>query len=227
MTRTELSKWEQKFRTKVGKIAAVDPGHDLTHVERVVRTAMVLATSVGAQLEIVIPAAWLHDLVSVEKSTGARALASTSSAGAAAAFLTENGYPTELIADVQHAIMAHSFSAGISPQTIEAKVVQDADRLDALGAIGIARCFATGAKWNQKFYDPEDPFAQRRSTDDHQYTLDHFKAKIFKIVDTLHTPKARIEGQRRAKFMWKYLREFGREIGTQMSRSAEESYSDQ
>ena len=111
-----------------------DPGHGPAHLERVVATALRLAAEEGARLEVVLPAAWLHDCVHVAKDSPDRARASRLAADHALRFLESAGYPAPLLPDIRHAIEAHSYSAGIAPRTIEAKVVQDADRLDALGA---------------------------------------------------------------------------------------------
>jgi uncharacterized protein len=148
----------------------------------------------------------------VQKKSPDRCLASRQSAQQAWKFLKEIGFPSNLIPQISHAIEAHSFSANVEPLTIEAKVVQDADRLDALGAIGIGRCFATGAALGQQFYEPNDPFAENRTLDDHKFTVDHFEVKLFKIAEALRTETARGEGQKRVAFMRDFLGELRREI---------------
>jgi len=220
MAKVDLVAWEQTFRTKIGEIETPDPAHDLAHVERVVRTAKRLANIEGAQLEIVIPAAWLHDLAVTPKKYRDRPKLAAHSARAATEFLRISGYPRTLISGIHHCIVAHSFSAKIEPQTIEAKVVQDADRLDALGAIGIARCFAVSSMLRQKFYDWEDPFAVCRQPDDRRFALDHFAVKLLRVSSTLHTAAARAEGQRRTAFLRTFLRQLKHEIGSRQSLSA-------
>jgi len=121
-----------------------DVAHDLEHVRRVVRTARELAGAEGARREIVLPAAWLHDCVTVPKDSPDRARASRRAAAQAVAWLRDWGWPADLLPEIAHAIEAHSFSAGLEPRTVEAKVVQDADRLEAIGAVGLARCLALG-----------------------------------------------------------------------------------
>jgi uncharacterized protein len=135
-------------------------------------------------------------------------------AEAAACFLTTANYPADLIPAIVHAIEAHSFSAALVPATIEASVVQDADRLEALGAIGIARCFSTAGTMGRRYYRPDDPFAQARTPDDSDNTLDHFYVKLFNVAATLRTAAGREEGARRAAFMRTYLDEFRRELGS-------------
>ncbi len=119
-----------------------DPSHDILHVERVVSVAKKLAREEGAKLEVVIPAAYLHDCVYISKTDARRSQASRISADHAMELLKGWNYPAEFLPAVHHAIAAHSFSAKIPPETIEAKVVQDADRLDAMGAVGLCEAFA-------------------------------------------------------------------------------------
>ena len=99
------------------------------------------------------------------------------------------GYP-EGWARHPHAIEAHSYSAGIPPQSIEAKVVQDADRLDALGAIGVARCIAVGSALGRPLYQADDPFCSARSPDDSGASVDHFYSKLLKLATTMQTAAA-------------------------------------
>ena len=91
-------------------------------------------------------------------------------------------FPAEKIEAVCHAIAAHSFSAQIAPLTTEAKIVQDADRLEALGAIGLARVFAVSGALGVALFDGEDPFAQHRPLDDKRYALDHCPDKVTEIT---------------------------------------------
>jgi uncharacterized protein len=91
-------------------------------------------------------------------------------------------------------------------------VLQDADRLDAIGAIGVARCFATGAVMRQPFYHPEDPFPSSRELDDKRWSLDHFYRKLLRIPATLHTATARKLAEERARFMEAFLAQLAREI---------------
>lgn len=176
-------------------------------------SAKKLAEKEGADLGVVIPAAWFHDLVNLPKNDPRRSKASRMSADEAKSFLQTRGYDLGSFEAIGHAIEAHSFSAGIEPRTIEAKIVQDADRLDALGAIGIARCFSVGALMGRPFYDPFDPFAEQRPLDDRKYTIDHFPVKLLKLVGTLQTAAGREEGVRRTQWMKSFLERFSEEIG--------------
>ncbi len=214
-----MSQWEAVFEKKIiesysGPEAVNDPAHDLAHFRRVVSTAKRLTQAENGRLEIVLPAAWLHDLVNVPKNDPRRSQASRLSAQAALSFLQEVGYPADNFKEIGHAIEAHSFSARITPTTLEAKIVQDADRLDGLGAIGIARVFAVSGLLQRRLYQPEDPFgASGRPLDDLENTVDHFFVKLFKTVDTLQTAAGRAEGAKRAEHMRLFLKELGREIG--------------
>ncbi len=198
--------WTDRFADFLDAQAAdADAAHDRAHVERVVTTARRLAEDEEAQMDVVVPAAWLHDCVVVPKDAPDRADASRRAAEAARAFLKSEGYPEQWIPDIEHAIAAHSYSGDVAPETTEAKVVQDADRLDALGAIGIARCFTVGGALDQSLYDPDDPFCDDRAPDDDTYTLDHFYAKLLRLPDTMQTEAGRAEGERRAAFLQTYL----------------------
>jgi len=96
-----------------------------------------------------------------------------------------------------HAIEAHSFSAKITPLTIEAKLVQDADRLDALGAVGLARLFYTAGRMDSALAHLTDPLGQNRVLDDQAYALDHIMIKLNALPDTMQTPAGRKLGHAR------------------------------
>jgi uncharacterized protein len=137
-------------------------------------------------------------------------------ATSASAFLMMSGYPPLLIPGVAHAIAAHSFSAGITPLTIEARVVQDADRLDAIGAVGIARCLILGTQLGRPFYDPAEPFPVSRPADDAVASIDHFFTKLLGLASTMATEAGRAEAERRTAFMRDFLRQLGHEIGVEL-----------
>ena len=178
-----------------------DVAHDLGHVRRVVALAKRLAEEEGAALSIVVPAAWLHDCVAVPKDHPDRKAASRRAAEAAVTFLRAQGYPAAHLPAVAHAIEAHSFSAGIAPETLEARVVQDADRLVALGAVGLARMFALGGTLGSALFDADDPLAERRALDDKRYTLDHVFVKLLKLPAAMHTRAARRLAEARADYV--------------------------
>lgn len=209
----ELNGWRDVFDAKARELyPATDPAHDFLHIRRVVNTAIELAREERADLMIVVPAAYFHDFVSIPKNDPRRTQASALSAEAAAEYLGSAGYPTRYLDAIRHAIAAHSFSAGIPCETMEAKVVQDADRLDSLGAIGIARCFTTTALMGRPYYAEQDLFAENRAPDDQSYAVDHFFVKLFKVSETLQTASARSEGARRVAFLQEYLKQLRSEI---------------
>ena len=197
-----IEKWIEQFEAKAAEIyPPTDPSHDLLHVKRVVAMARHLAKVEGAEDRVVVPAAYFHDFISVPKNDPRRSQASRLSAEAACAWLSDIGYPALHLPAIAHAIAAHSFSAQIPAETLEAQVVQDADRLDAIGAIGIARVFTVGGILARPFYDPVDIKAEGRVPDDSRFGIDHFKVKLFGLVDTMHTAAAKREGAKRLAWM--------------------------
>jgi uncharacterized protein len=208
-----LAVWEARFAVFLDdQMATGDAAHDRAHIERVVANARHLAVQEGANLAVVVPAAWLHDCVTVPKDSPQRSQASRLAAQVATQFLAENGYDAALIPDIAHAVEAHSFSAEIPPRTLEAQIVQDADRLDALGAIGIARCIMSGVAMGSRLYDPQAPFPDGRQLDDRSNMVDHFYVKLFKLVDRFNTVAGRAEAERRTDYMRGYLAQLSAEI---------------
>ena len=207
-----MKQLEAQCRTYLQQQMKTDAAHDMQHIERVVLMARRLAESEDADLAIVLPAAWLHDCVTLPKNAPNRHEASRLAATEAVRFLQSIAYPAQYLDGIAHAILAHSFSANIPPTTLEAKVVQDADRLDAIGAIGVARCLMLGGVLERPLYHPADPFCETREPDDLTYTIDHFYRKLLKIGQTLHTTAARAEAERRNAFMTTFLSQLRHEI---------------
>jgi uncharacterized protein len=209
----DLYLWEQCFKQFVAQRSfQTDVAHDLAHVRRVVSYAKRLAAAEDARMEIVLPAAWLHDCAIVAKDSPLRSTASALAARTDDNFLRDSGYPTGLIPDVRHAIEAHSFSAQVTPRTREAMVVQEADRLDALGAVGIARCLMLGGAMGRPLYDSDEPFPDARSPDDAANVLDHFYVKLLLVSSTMTTTSGQVEARRRTEFMHEYLQQLRWEI---------------
>ena len=204
--------WEPLFAQFLSEASAQDAAHDREHIRRVVSTARRLAAAEGADLAVVVPAAWLHDCVVVPKDSPQRSQASTLAARAAGDFLHGVGYPEVHLPAIEHAIAAHSFSAAIQPRTIEARVVQDADRLDAIGAIGVARCLMLGGALGRRLYDPAEPFPATREPDDLANTVDHFYLKLLRLADSMTTAAGRAEARRRTLFMQQFLDQLRSEI---------------
>ena len=191
---------------------AQDPGHDWAHITRVVKTATSLALEENADLAVVVPAAYLHDIVNIPKNHPERSRASELAADKAIKLLQEHGYDEKKFISIHRAIVEHSFSRGLTPSSIEAACVQDADRLDAIGAIGVLRCAAVNVEMKTAFYDPEDPFATRRPLDDRTWMVDHYYVKLLKLAETMQTAAAKREGQRRVEFMQSFLEQLKSEV---------------
>lgn len=211
-----MTEWEQRFASYVAGLNAADGAHDSGHVQRVVVNARRLAASENADLNIVLPAAWLHDCVAVAKDSPLRSQASRLAAEQGVALLSAWGYDLAPLPAIGHAIAAHSFSAGIPPETIEAKVVQDADRLEALGAIGLLRMVITGCQMGRELFDNADPLALNRQADDGCYTLDHLQCKLYKLPAMMQTAAGRREAE--ARCLW--LRAFSQQLATELGVSA-------
>lgn len=164
-----------------------DGSHDLAHIARVFRNALRIHEQEGGNGLILAAAVLLHDCVAVEKNSPLRAEASRLAAEKAAGILDRLGWRGVDCAGVYHAILSHSFSAGREPETLEAKILQDADRLDAIGAVGAARCFYTAGRMGSSLYDAADPLAKDRALDDRAFAIDHFPAKLFTLAEGFKT----------------------------------------
>jgi uncharacterized protein len=189
-----------------------DVAHGLEHIRRVVANAKHLAVAEGARLDVVVPAAWLHDCVAVPKDSPDRPRASRLAAAEAVRLLANWGVGDDRLARIAHAIEAHSFSAGIAPRTIEAGVLQDADRLDALGAVGLARVLMLGAELGRPFYVPGDPFCERRQPDDLASSIDHFYTKLLGLAATFTTTAGREAAERRTHTLQRFLDDLRHEL---------------
>lgn len=189
-----------------------DPGHDWSHVERVLASCAAIGREVGADLGVLLPAALLHDVVNRPKDDPRRSLASREAADAARPVLAEAGYEEEEIARIGAIILEHSYTLGRPPSSAESAVLQDADRLDALGAVGILRAATCGCRLGAGYYHSADPFARGRDLDDGRYTIDHFYTKLLGLPATLHTAPARREAERRAAMMRAFLDELALEL---------------
>ena len=206
--------FEQNLEAVVSNYAGQSDGsHDMSHMRRVKQVALRIAQSEGAGDKVVlIAAAYLHDLVNLPKSNPNRSKASAMSAQAARPIMTELGMSPDAIANASHAIEAHSFSAGVPAETIEAKILQDADRLDALGAIGIARVFHISGTMKRPLFDGDDPFAQARKLDDRNFALDHFDVKLFKLPAMMQTVSGRALAKERVAFMRQFIEQIRGEL---------------
>jgi uncharacterized protein len=187
--------------------------HDLSHIVRVWRNAAHIArTESGVDTELLLAAAILHDCVAVEKSSPQRPFASRLSATRAREIVSPLQWTSSRVDALAHVIETHSFSAGLPPATLEAKIFQDADRLDAIGAIGVARCFHVGGRMHGALYHPGDPGAEARPLDDGAYALDHFPAKLFKLSGGFFTAEGKRMAAAREALMREFVNAFRAEI---------------
>ena len=197
--------------------AGTDGSHDLSHILRVWRNAAAIAAAeaangANADMELIAAAVMLHDCVAVEKNSPQRAFASRLSAVRAREIVVAMGWSAERAAALAHVVEAHSFSAAIEPRTLEAFVLQDADRLDAIGAIGVARCFYIAGRMNSALYEPNDPTGAHRALDDRRYALDHFETKLFRLVDGFRTKAGQAMAVRRTATMRGFVQALLEEI---------------
>lgn len=192
--------WEQVLPT----VPLDEVAHDRWHIERVYRWAVHLAQQHGASPDLAGAAALVHDLVPIPKDHPDRALGGERSAAAAGPLLAAAGYSEAEQATVLDAVATSSWSRGLAPNSLVGGVLQDADRLDAIGAIGAARCFATSQHMAPRgggrasLVHPGDPAAvSDRPLDDRLYALDHFRRKLLRLAETMHTATAQREAARR------------------------------
>ena len=191
----------------------LDGSHDVSHLHRVWSNVCAIRDKEGGDHQVLLAATLLHDCVSVEKNSPFRSSASRLAAAKATELLAEMGWDEERTQAVAHAIESHSYSADITPTSLEAKILQDADRLDALGMVGVARLFYVSGRMGSHLYDPADPQAQQRDLDDKRFAVDHFTTKIFTLAQGFQTATGRHMAQVRHARAERFLREFIEEIG--------------
>ena len=188
-----------------------DSAHDFDHVLRVVAMADRIAQAEGADRDVVRAAALLHDIGLDEGRAGHE----TSAANRAKDILTAQGYAESFCQAVAHAIESHRFRSGPTPQTLEAKVLFDADKLDAIGAIGVARAFAFGAHRGQKLWGvvPPDYVDPPEGADPSHHTAVHeFHVKLSKIKDRMFTTTGKQIAAERHAFMVQFYEQLDQEV---------------
>lgn len=211
----DASLWSRLEAEARARAAGTEPAHDWSHVARVVANARAIAEGerVGDPCAAVaVTAALLHELYTLPKSHPESSRAGDVCAVHAKELLERSGAPASLAEPVAAAIRDHAFSKGVVPEAAASKILQDADRLDALGAVGLARMWATCADMKRPFYAPEDPFCESRPPDDKEWGLDHVYKKLLQIPARLHTATARALADERARFITTYLEQLRREI---------------
>ncbi len=178
-------------------------GHDMLHTLRVVNNAEALHRSHGGDSFIITLAALLHDADDKKLSPD-----TYKNKDNARKILYKNGISEEDTERIIGIISTVSFSDGIEAETIEAKIVQDADRLDALGAIGIARCFAYGGSHGRAIYTEDDLTGDSIQSDS---SISHFYKKLLKLSHMMQTAEGRKEAEKRTAFISSFLERFIRE----------------
>jgi len=205
---------EEQIRRKVMDIMkGREPAHDYQHIMRVYKNAKIIGQQEGAIMGILLPAVLLHDTVVYPKGSMKSTRSSDDSADIAENILQTYGYPKNIIDSISYCIRAHSYSKQLVPASLEGRILQDADRLDALGAIGIARMFSVSGSEKRAFYKADDPFCRSsRKPDDSEWALDHFQTKLLKLKDLMHTKTAKKIAQQRTRFMLLFIRQLQKEI---------------
>jgi uncharacterized protein len=217
MEKSKLDQWEERFTAYYDSQGRLTDGsHDLGHFQRVWRMARDINRQEGSAADelVLLTSAYFHDLVSLPKNDPERGNASRLSADAAVQLLKErwDDFPDEKLEGVWHAIHAHSFSAGVKPETAEAKILQDADRMEAVGAIGLARVWYSAGQMNQALFHGTDPLAESRAADDQRYALDHFQLKLLRLPAMMNTATGRQMAGERAEYLREFLEKICLEI---------------
>ncbi|HAS0833153.1 MULTISPECIES: phosphohydrolase [Enterobacter] len=211
----ELTQWQQHFERWLGENHTTDDtAHDISHFRRVWMTAQKIMANQAVEPLVILTACYFHDIVSLPKNHPERGQSSRLAARKTREILHRSfpDFPPAHYDAVAHAIEAHSFSAGIAPQSLEAKIVQDADRLEALGAIGLARVFAVSGALGVPLFDAHDPFADARTPDDRAFALDHFQTKLLRLPDTMQTEMGRELARHNADFLIQFMAKLSAEL---------------
>ncbi len=209
---------KESFRLKLFRIARsrsryLDISHDFLHTERVALLAEKIGLSEGADPEILLPAALFHDaVVSPKHNPRSRTDSAMSAEFARNVLLSVPGYPRNKLEYVCAAITECSFKNGIRSQFLEGKILQDADGLDAIGALGIMRAFATTGLLRIPFYHHRDPFSQNRKPNQRLFGIDFFFSRMLVVESSMHTTIGRRLARQRTAFLRKFLVQLRKEF---------------
>ncbi len=205
----DLTRWRERLVLSARAAMDDDGAHDMAHLHRVWAAARrLLAEHPEADALVVLAASYLHDRVNLPKNHPDRAQASRMAAAESAQVLRAMDFPADRLAAVAHAIEAHSHSANIAPRTVEARIVQDADRLDALGPVGVARMFLVAGRLGGALADDADPLAEDRALDDRRFALDHIAVKLAGLPATMQTAAGRRLAQARLAWLERFREDF-------------------
>ncbi|CAK9885312.1 MAG: putative protein YedJ [Candidatus Erwinia impunctatus] len=212
-----LQDWEIRFKQLLTEIMPQDDkAHNIHHLSRVWANARRIMQQQNQQADelVVLAASYFHDVVNLPKNDPQRHLASYQAAQKTREILQLHftDFPATLYDAVCHAVHAHSFSAGVTPLTLEAKIVQDADRLESLGAIGIARVFYVSGALQRELFDDEDPLAKHRQLDDSRWSLDHFQKKLLRLPETMQTETGKQLAQQDVHFLVMFMAKLSAEL---------------
>ena len=202
----------EKLTHEIKKKLNDDPAHDFNHIMRVFNNAKKICKYESANERLVLASVLLHDIISYPKSDKRNKNASVESANKAKIILKKYDFSKDEVSIIADAIRDHSFSRKKIPSTIEGKILQDSDRLDAIGAIGIARVFSTGGSLNRPLYNLDDPFCKIRKPNDKQWTTDHFFKKLIYLESMMNTKSGKKLAKKRTKILTSYLKELENEI---------------
>lgn len=187
-----------------------DAGHDLAHSLRVAVWTLRLAPSITPRDGIA--AALLHDVINLPKDHPERSTASARSADYARQHLPAAGFDADAIESIAVAVEEHSYSRGLTPSSDLGRALQDADRLETLGSIGLMRVFSTGTRMGARYFHPGDPWAEHRELDDMKFSIDHFATKLLKLPRTMNTPAGRKEADRRGQRLRRFVVDLAEEL---------------
>ncbi len=213
----------------VSGIPPADAGHDFFHIKRVANQALKLFTEevLAAEKRVltvdetdaILAAAFLHDCVPIAKNSPLRKESSRLASEKAAEILNsqknskeERAWTRDWVSEITAAIQDHSFSSGRTPQSLLGECLQDADRLEALGAIGLYRTIATGVSMGAQLFDSADPWAEHRPLDDKKYSIDHFFTKLLKLPESFRTTFGKEEALKRAQYLRGFVEQLRSEL---------------
>ena len=204
---------EQLIGIAKDKMPKDDPSHDINHALRVLAISEKIATAENADFDIIVPSALFHDVISYPKNHHKRLHSSKESAEFAKRILKNiESFPKNKIGQVYESINLCSFTKGLKPDFLEGKILQDADSLEATGAVSIMRTFSSAGMMNKTFYDVSDPFCKKRKPDDSKYALDLFFTRLLVVQSRLYTKTAKNIAKKRANFLKAFLNELKVEL---------------
>ena len=190
-----------------------DPSHDGNHALQVLKNVELLAETEGGDLDILVPAALLHDVVIYAKNDPRSDQAAAESAELTKEILEGiSEFPQEKIPAVMEVIERCSFDKTEEPKTIEGKILRDADKLEATGAVSIMRTFSSGGQMGRPLYHRDDPFAEKRQADSKQQSLDLFFQRLLIAKDRMYTDTAKNIADQRTEILHQFLEQLKKEI---------------